>query len=119
MTEVFRAEPTEIAGMSALMGTIGTDLRNASAYINAHASPSDKTMGRIISEIVPACGDLVDFTVQRFADFASIATVSGTNLNRAAWMYHEQDQKTYEALNRVTLEYPRPSRLLRTLRSRA
>ncbi len=89
--------------MSTLMGAIGTDLRNASAYVNTHASPSDKPMGQIISEIVPACGELVDFTVQRFAEFASITTVSGTNLNRAAWMYHEQDQKNYEALNRATL----------------
>ncbi|MGK8512790.1 hypothetical protein ACRS5S_33905 [Nocardia asiatica] len=106
LTEVFEAAPAEIAGMSTLMGAIGTDLRNASAYVNTHASPSDKPMGQIISEIVPACGELVDFTVQRFAEFASITTVSGTNLNRAAWMYHEQDQKNYEALNRATLEYP-------------
>lgn len=106
MSEVIRAEPAEIAGMAILMGTIGTDLRNASAYIDTHASPSDKPMGEIISEIIPKAGELVDFTAKQFADFGAITALSGTNLNRAAWMYHDQDQQTYEALNQATTGYP-------------
>lgn len=92
--------------MSALMGTIGNDLRSASAYVQTHAGPSDKAMGEILADLVPKCAELRDVTVKRFSDFGAITTVSGTNLNRAAWMYHDQDQRNYAALNQATTEYP-------------
>ncbi|WP_228813685.1 hypothetical protein [Nocardia flavorosea] len=63
-------------------------------------------MGEILADFVPKCAELRDFTSKRFGQFSSVTTTSGANLNRAAWMYHDQDQQNYAALNQATTEYP-------------
>ncbi|MFD4432935.1 hypothetical protein, partial [Nocardia sp. NPDC058497] len=101
--DIFRAHPDEIAGIAVVFREIAGDLTNAASYINNHGTPSDKMMGDIISKIVPAATDLRDTANQSSKNFSSATEGTSINLNRAAWMYHDTDQRTYAALNSHTM----------------
>ncbi|WP_157228967.1 hypothetical protein [Nocardia brevicatena] len=63
---------------------------------------ADWLHGPIIDTLVAPVNDAADWMSQRHRVLADTITGSGTELNKAAWMYHDQDQKTYAALNAAT-----------------
>ncbi|MEV0772117.1 type VII secretion target [Nocardia salmonicida] len=101
--DALRAHPDEIAGISGVYRDIGTDLTSIAGYINNHGTPSNKMMGEIIAAIVPAVTNLRDSANQSTKNYSSAAEGTAINLNRAAWMYHDTDQRNYAALNSHTI----------------
>lgn len=102
MTETLSANPSEIAGLGVLLTSIGADLRSVSDFVAKEGKAADWLHGPIIDTLVAPIDDAADWMSQRHRVLADTTTGSGTELNKAAWMYHDQDQRTYAALNAAT-----------------
>ncbi|WP_067463849.1 hypothetical protein [Nocardia amamiensis] len=106
MTETFAANPSEIAGLSNFVTSIAGDALSASNFVAKEGKAADWLHGPIIDTLVAPINDAADWMSQRHAVLASTTLDTGTELNKAAWMYHDQDQKNYQALNSHTFLGP-------------
>ncbi|MBF6127825.1 hypothetical protein [Nocardia brasiliensis] len=102
MAETFAANPSEIAGLSNLVTSIAGDALLASSFVAKEGRAADWLHGPIIDTLVTYIDDAADWMSQRHAVLANTTLGTGTELNKAAWMYHNQDQKTYAELNAHT-----------------
>ncbi|MEU1957228.1 hypothetical protein ACWDO0_31900 [Nocardia rhamnosiphila] len=102
MTETLSANPSEIAGLGVLLTSIGADVLAASNFVAKEGKAADWLHGPIIDTLVTPINDAAGWMANRHRVLADTTTGSGTELNKAAWMYHDQDQKTYAALNAAT-----------------
>ncbi|MFI6315176.1 hypothetical protein ACIBEK_34125 [Nocardia fusca] len=102
MTETLSANSSEIAGLGVLLTSIGADVQSASDFVAKEGRAADWLHGPIIDTLVAPINDAADWMAQRHRVLAETTTGSGTELNKAAWLYHDQDQKTYAALNAAT-----------------
>lgn len=102
MAETFAANPSEIAGLGNLVTSIAGDALLASSFVAKEGKAADWLHGPIIDTLIAPINDAADWMSQRHAVLANTTLGTGTELNKAAWMYHSQDQKTYAALNAHT-----------------
>ncbi|MFD3462947.1 hypothetical protein ACFWVM_24810 [Nocardia fluminea] len=100
MSETFKAVPSEIGGLGVLVKEIGEDCTAASKFIAQHGPAADWLSGPIIDELLSHIAGAATATSQRMGDIGIITGESASELKSAAWMYHNQDQQTYEALNK-------------------
>ncbi|MGY0500021.1 hypothetical protein ACWZHB_16160 [Nocardia sp. FBN12] len=102
MAETFAANPSEIAGLGNLVTLIAADAQAASAFVAKEGRAADWLHGPIIDTLVAPINDAAEWMSKRHEVLATTTASTGTELNKAAWMYHSQDQKTYAALNAHT-----------------
>ncbi|MEV0945342.1 hypothetical protein [Rhodococcus sp. NPDC049939] len=100
--ELFYAEPNQIAGLAKLFDDIGTDSQRISDFVGKNGPPSADFSGAIINSLLTPFRELSDFTIRRMDDIAKQNVDTGVELNKIAWMYHDQEKRNYEALNAHT-----------------
>ncbi|CAM3950443.1 hypothetical protein NONI108955_00980 [Nocardia ninae] len=107
MGEVFLARSDQIAGLGKLVDDIGVDSTNIAKFIGEHGQPKGELFtGPIIRDLLQPVRTAADMTRGRMQDMADRTSSTGIELNKAAWMYHNQDQKNYSALNAHTTDVP-------------
>ncbi|MEV0332085.1 hypothetical protein [Nocardia sp. NPDC050717] len=107
MAEVFSARPGHIAGLSNLVKEIGDDAGKCGTFVRTEGPPKGELFtGVIISDLLTPLQLLCDMTSGRMSDLGTHTISTSTELNKAAWMYHNQDMKTYQALNQHTHDVP-------------
>ncbi|MGW4368984.1 hypothetical protein ACWEKT_25390 [Nocardia takedensis] len=106
MGEVFLADAAEVAGLGKIVGEIGTDSASAATFIGKHGMPAEWLDGPIISDLLSPVRAAATATQQRMSSIGATTTAGGTDLNKAAWMYHDKDRHTYEQLNKHTFSGP-------------
>lgn len=102
MAETFAANPSEIAGLSNLVTSIAGDALLASSFVAKEGRAADWLHGPIIDTLTTYIDDVAEWMSRRHAVLGNTTLGTGTELNKAAWMYHNQDQKTYAELNAHT-----------------
>ncbi|GAA5058983.1 hypothetical protein [Nocardia callitridis] len=102
MAETFAANPSEIAGLSNLVTSIGADARSVIDFVAKEGKAAAWLHGPIIDDIVNYVNGAADWMAQRHAVLADTTQNTGIELNKVAWTYHDQDQRTYAALNAHT-----------------
>lgn len=100
MPEEFRAVPGEIAGMGNLLEDIGKDAWNAAAFVRKEGQPADWVSAEIIDGLLDYVRSFAEFTHTRMLGIGTVSANSALSLRDAAWLYVDQDSRTYEALNR-------------------
>ncbi|GGK50806.1 hypothetical protein [Nocardia camponoti] len=103
MTEALRAVPGEIAGLGNLVSEIGTDINSAAFFIGEHGKPAEWLSGPIIDDLLEPFSGVAAATKTRMSYLSNTTQGTGTELNKAAWMYHDKDQQNYAALNSHTM----------------
>ncbi|MCC3328004.1 type VII secretion target [Nocardia abscessus] len=106
MGETLLAEPGEIAGLGKLVTEVGDDASKAATFAGEHCMPADWLQGPIIDQLIAPVKAAATATQQRMSEIATATASTGTELNKAAWMYHDRDQKNYTALNQNTFSGP-------------
>ncbi|MBB5917435.1 ElaB/YqjD/DUF883 family membrane-anchored ribosome-binding protein [Nocardia transvalensis] len=106
MVENLKAIPGEIAGLSKLLSDIGDDATKAATFIGQDGQPADWLHGPIIDQVVTPIREMASATKERIGDLGTTTSATGVELNKAAWMYADQDQKNYAALNNHTFLGP-------------
>ncbi|WP_280246837.1 hypothetical protein [Nocardia abscessus] len=105
--ESFLARSDQIAGLSKLVTELGTDSTNIAKFIGENGPPKGELFtGVIISDLMQPLRSLTDITRGRMHEIGVHNLSTGAELNKAAWMYHNQDQKNYAALNAHTQDVP-------------
>ncbi|WP_068275450.1 hypothetical protein [Aldersonia kunmingensis] len=104
--EEFNAAPGEIAGLGVLVSSLGEDSGKIADFIDQNGPPSGDFSDAIISDLVEPLRTAAETTCGRMRDIGVASTSTGIELNKAAWMYHDQEQKNYAALNAVTHDVP-------------
>ncbi|MFZ2178109.1 MAG: hypothetical protein WAW17_29600 [Rhodococcus sp. (in: high G+C Gram-positive bacteria)] len=102
MSERFDADASQIAGLAESFDEIGADSRRIADFVGKNGPPSADFSGAIISSLLTPFVVLSDATTTRMADIAKQNVETGVELNKAAWMYHDQETKNYDALNAHT-----------------
>ncbi|MFI9405458.1 hypothetical protein [Nocardia sp. NPDC052316] len=102
MAETFAANPSEIAGLSNLVSSIAGDALLVSSFVAKEGRAAEWLHGPIIDTLVTPINDAADWMSRRHAVLANTTLGTSIELNKAAWMYHSQDQKTYAELNAHT-----------------
>lgn len=102
MGETLAANPGEIAGLGVLVSSVGDDAKAVSDFVATQGKAADWLHGPIIDTLVGYINGAADWMSQRHLVLATTTQGSGVELNKAAWMYHDQDQRTYAALNAAT-----------------
>ncbi|WP_410876341.1 hypothetical protein [Nocardia sp. A7] len=107
MAETFKAVPAEIAGLSNLVKDIGDDGGKIATFVSTNAPPQGALFtGVIISDLLTPLQGLCNMTHGRMNDISVHTASTSIELNKAAWMYHDQDMRTYQALNNHTQDVP-------------
>ncbi|WP_433726080.1 hypothetical protein ACQP0C_32145 [Nocardia sp. CA-129566] len=99
MGEEFLAKPSEIGGLAKIVSEIGNDATEAGKFISRHGPAADWLSGPIIDQLLAPVRIAAEATQRRMGDIGIKTIETGSELNKAAWLYHNQDQHTYEALN--------------------
>ncbi|MFQ6227910.1 hypothetical protein [Nocardia sp. NPDC002869] len=100
MVEDFRAHAGEIAGMGNLMEEIGKDAWNAADFIRKEGPPAEWLNAEIINGLLEPLRTFSETTRIRMLGIGTTTADSALSLRDAAWLYVDQDNRTYEALNR-------------------
>ncbi|WP_280434077.1 hypothetical protein [Nocardia carnea] len=100
MAEVFRANAGEIAGMGNLMEEIGKDAWLAADFIHREGPPAEWVNAEIIDSLLDPLRSFSEKTRMRMLGIGTTNADSALSLRDAAWLYVDQDNRTYEALNR-------------------
>ncbi|WP_063130656.1 hypothetical protein [Nocardia fusca] len=103
MAETLVAESAQIAGLGNALDVIGADALAIADFVGAHCVVSPEGLGGAILEpLTTPFTHAAGVFKTRMAGIGNTTANSGDELNRTAWMYHDQDKKTYEALNAAT-----------------
>ncbi|MFD4457002.1 hypothetical protein [Nocardia sp. NPDC058480] len=86
--------------MGELLSEIGRDAWNAAEFIGQHGVGAEWVSGPIIDDIVSYVDSCATMWKSRMAGIGTTTADSGLELREAAWLYHDQDQQNYEALNK-------------------
>lgn len=97
--EELAARSDEIAGLGVLADRIGNETLASHHYLLTHGGLNDTLPGQILQRLAPFIDNLRDGTRSRHVHLADNCISLGDELNRAAWLYVEQDNKTYDILN--------------------
>ncbi|WP_280306745.1 hypothetical protein [Nocardia neocaledoniensis] len=100
MTETLVADPSQIAGLSNSVKEIGHDGNQIAIYVRQHCRiDSGNLGGELLESMIEPLQAVGESFALRMAGHAARMSATGGELNRAAWMYHDQDRQTYDALN--------------------
>ncbi|MET4047219.1 MULTISPECIES: hypothetical protein [unclassified Rhodococcus (in: high G+C Gram-positive bacteria)] len=106
--EKLRTYPSEIAGLGRLADRIGHGTLASHRYIGEHAGLSGTIPGQILQRLAPFITNYQEYTRGRHVHLAANCRYIGNELQKAAWLYDDQDQKNYDALNAHTDLLPFP-----------
>ncbi|MBF6213834.1 hypothetical protein IU433_28560 [Nocardia puris] len=105
--EEFWARPSEIAGLSKLVDDLGNDSATIATFIGENCHPEGELFtGVIISDLLTPFNGLANTFKVRMSDIGTHNKSTAVELNKTAWMYHDQDQRNYAALNAHTSDVP-------------
>ncbi|WP_040795283.1 hypothetical protein [Nocardia higoensis] len=105
MTDLFKADPSWIAGMGVATENIGSNTGDIASFVDQHCPVAPEGFGgAILDPLTTPFRIAADRTRDRFRNISDVTKNTGDELNRAAWLYHEQDRQSYEALNRATTD---------------
>ncbi|KZE98874.1 hypothetical protein R3P93_09475 [Rhodococcus cerastii] len=106
--ETFEGDPSEIAGLGHLLDRISGDTLASHRYLLDHAGLSEKVVGQILKRLQPYLARFQEMTRTRQVHLSANCGEMGAELNRAAWLYADQDQRNYDLLNAHTSAPPLP-----------
>lgn len=86
--------------MGNLLEDIGKDAWNAAAFIRKEGPPAEWVSAEIIDGLLEHVRSFAEDTHTRMLSIGTVSANSALSLRDAAWLYVDQDNKTYEALNR-------------------
>ena len=106
--EVLTADAAEIAGLGNLLDRIGVDTLASHRYLLENAGLSENVIGQILQRLQPYLAGFQEMTRTRQVHLSDNCGEMGAELNKAAWLYADQDQKNYDLLNAHTSLPPLP-----------
>ncbi|MFI6432210.1 hypothetical protein [Rhodococcus oryzae] len=99
MGEVFEADAKEVAGLAVLANDVADKAGEAARFTQDNAAPGGNFGEGLMQTLFSPLEAAADAASSRFDGHTAMCRGIGTELNRAAWMYRDQEQKNYEALN--------------------
>ncbi|OZC88559.1 hypothetical protein CH254_11685 [Rhodococcus sp. 06-412-2C] len=108
MTEPLYANSSEIAGLGNLLDRIGVDTLASHRYLIDNAGLSENVVGQILQRLQPYLAGFQEMTRTRQVHLSANCGEMGVELNKAAWLYADQDHKNYDLLNAHTTLPPLP-----------
>lgn len=102
MGTTFKAEAGEIAGLGKLIDEIGSNADYLTRTTGIMGGPASDEYTGIMQLLVTPLNSLRDTASDRQRKMTTILQNTGVELNKAAWMYVDQDAKNYAALNAHT-----------------
>lgn len=108
MTEPLIARSSEIAGLGHLLDRIGGNTLASHRYLLDQAGLSENVVGQILKRLQPYLARFQEMTRTRQVHLSANCGEMGAELNRAAWLYADQDQRNYDLLNAHTSAPPLP-----------
>ncbi|MGF0310948.1 WXG100 family type VII secretion target [Rhodococcus sp. IEGM1428] len=106
--ELLSADATEIAGLGNLLDRIGVDTLASHRYLLDQAGLGENVVGQILRRLQPYVDGFAEMTRTRQVHLSDNCVEMGAELNKAAWLYADQDQKNYDLLNAHTTPPPLP-----------
>ncbi|MDV6260898.1 WXG100 family type VII secretion target [Rhodococcoides yunnanense] len=106
--ETFEGDPSEIAGLGNLLDRIGVDTLASHRYLVDNADLSENVVGQILQRLQPYLAGFQEMTRTRQVHLSANCGEMGVELNKAAWLYADQDQRNYDLLNTHTTLPPLP-----------
>ncbi|WP_032381185.1 WXG100 family type VII secretion target [Rhodococcoides fascians] len=106
--ELLSADATEIAGLGNLLDRIGVDTLASHRYLLDQAGLGENVVGQILRRLQPYVDGFAEMTRTRQVHLSDNCVEMGAELNKAAWLYADQDQKNYDLLNAHTTLPPLP-----------
>ncbi|MEH6797079.1 MAG: hypothetical protein V7694_23415 [Rhodococcus sp. (in: high G+C Gram-positive bacteria)] len=107
--ELLSANATEIAGLGDLLDRIGGDTLASHRYLVEHAGLGENVVGQILKRLQPYLARFQEMTRTRQVHLSVNCGDMGAELNKAAWLYADQDQQNYDLLNAHTSLPPLPA----------
>ncbi|MCJ0894446.1 WXG100 family type VII secretion target [Rhodococcus sp. ARC_M5] len=108
MTEPLIARSSEIAGLGNLLDRIGADTLASHHYLLDNAGLGENVVGQILKRLQPYLARFQEMTRTRQVHLSVNCGEMGAELNKAAWLYADQDQQNYDLLNAHTSLPPLP-----------
>ncbi|EME24022.1 hypothetical protein [Rhodococcus triatomae] len=99
MSEVFEANSNEIAGLSVLAHKIADEAWETTNFTRSHTPPGGDFGDGVMWALYAPLGTYSEALVRRYDANHENCRGIGVNLNRSAWMYHDQEARNYAALN--------------------
>lgn len=99
MGEVFEADAKEVAGLAVLANEVADKAGDAVRFTRDNATPGGNFGEGLMQTLFSPLTVAADAASSRFDGHTAMCRGIGTELNRAAWMYRDQERKNYEALN--------------------
>ncbi|MFI5720983.1 hypothetical protein [Nocardia sp. NPDC051750] len=105
MPEDLLADPQHLAGLSKAMEEIANDGYRIVTLTREHCPVSAAGFGgEVFQPLLQPFTLAAEATSNRLSGISGANLSTSTELNNAAWLYHEQDKQTYEALNAATID---------------
>jgi hypothetical protein len=102
MGTTFKVEAGEVAGLGKLIDEIGINADYLTRTTGVMGGPATDGYTGIMQLLITPLNSLRDTTSDRQRKMTTILQNTGVELNKAAWMYVDQDAKNYAALNAHT-----------------
>ncbi|OZC68294.1 hypothetical protein CH251_20460 [Rhodococcus sp. 06-462-5] len=102
MTEPLYANSSEIAGLGNLLDRISVETLASRRYLLDNAGLSENVVGQILQRLQPYLARFQEMTRSRQVHLSANCGEIGAELNKAAWLYADQDQRNYDLLNAHT-----------------
>ena len=102
MTEPLIARSSEIAGLGNLLDRISVETLASHRYLLDNAGLSENVVGQILQRLQPHLASFQEMTRTRQVHLSANCGEMGAELNKAAWLYADQDQRNYDLLNAHT-----------------
>lgn len=106
--ELLSADATNIAGLGNLLDRIGADTLASHHYLLDNAGLGENVVGEILKKLRPYIARFQEMTRTRHVHLSANCGEMGAELNKAAWLYADQDRKNYDLLNAHTSVPPLP-----------
>lgn len=106
--ELLSADATEIAGLGNLLDRIGVDTLASHRHLLDHAGLGENVVGEILQKLRPYLARFQEITRSRQVHLSANCGEMGAELNKAAWLYADQDHENYDLLNAHTSLPPLP-----------
>ena len=106
--ETFEGEPSEIAGLGKLLDRISADTLASHHYLLDNARLGENVAGQILKRLQPYIDGFAGMTRIRHVHLSANCSEMGAELNKAAWLYADQDRRNYDLLNAHTSLPPLP-----------
>ncbi len=105
MAEHLITDPHEIAGLSNVVKDIASDGYKIAIFVGQCCNVDGGNFGgKILEPLTKPFQVAADATRTRLGDVSNQTMVTSGELNRAAWLYHNQELQNYEALNAATVD---------------